>query len=155
MISERVWAVSVVCAFTLTVFPHVAHSVSVEFDAANVTLCGETAESASGSVCGFSIVARDVGPQVALLNSGRECIVSVRRGESVEIRVSIRNMTGPFTVAVYALGRSGGSGNVSLPVDRTTVAPRVPTEALTRLKLHGTAHGTPIVLQRGSVTESG
>lgn len=90
-----------------------------EFGRAEVALCGEPAPPASSSVCGFCVVARDDGPQVAFTTRPPACIVCVRRGEEVAVAVPVRGVTEPFSVTAEATLVAGEQAEVSLSLGGT------------------------------------
>ncbi|MCX7826703.1 MAG: hypothetical protein N2689_14265, partial [Verrucomicrobiae bacterium] len=82
------------------------------YASAEVRLCNEPAPPPSPSVCGFSLIAGDKGPQVAVL--GRAGFVAcVRPREDVCVTIPTGECAGNFTVTVEATA-TGGEAEVSL-----------------------------------------
>ena len=65
-----------------------------EFEPIRIALCGEPAPPASASICGFSLVARGDGPQVALMHPARTLVASLRRDEDVDAVVDLLRRAG-------------------------------------------------------------
>lgn len=84
------------------------------FAAVEMSLGGEPAPPPSASVCGFSIVARDRGPQVAILEPERALTASVASGEDVRISIPLRNVKSLLRVRAEALLVHGEEAEISL-----------------------------------------
>lgn len=72
---------------------------AVRFGPAAVWLDGRAAPRASLAVCGFSLIAGEEGPQVAVTGHPSRLVVSLFAGETVEISVPVQ-ATGGATIAV-------------------------------------------------------
>jgi hypothetical protein len=86
------------------------------FGPAEVTLDGAAGPAASMSVCGFRLVARDAGPQVAVLEPAA-VIASLQQNEEAGLSIPIRLLKGPFTVSAQAALVEGERAEVSLSLD--------------------------------------
>jgi len=87
-----------------------------EFGPAEVQICGRPAPPASGSVCGFSVVADKLGPQIAFTRRPTSCLTALRAGEEVEIAAAIRGVSGPCTIAVEASADASCEADVSVAI---------------------------------------
>jgi len=87
-------------------------------------LAGEPAPPASAEVCGLRIIARDSGPQVAVMETAKMFTVSVRRDEDVRFVIPVENFAKPLqaTAELFVTGAAQAEVELSLggkPVVRT------------------------------------
>ena len=80
-------------------------------------LNGRPAPAASSSVCGFSLIAHDSGPQVAMLGRRDGFTVCLRAGEKVAAATPVRTGARTFTAMAEVVLRSGKEAEVVLSVD--------------------------------------
>ena len=78
-----------------------------------VMLAGEVT-AASATSCGFSLVAKAAGPQVAVLEPARELVVAVDRGEEVRIALPVKCAGESLHLAVDASLTDGAEADVEL-----------------------------------------
>ena len=110
-----------------------------------IALSGRPAPATSSAVCGFALIARETGPQVAVV--GPDLLASIRPDEEVSIAVEVRGLTGPFSLAGRATLTAGAGAAVSLSLDggksvRATLRPG----RQTRLELTDQPAGRPVVV---------
>jgi len=84
----------------------------LQFSRPRITLSGRPAPTPSSAICGFALVARKTGPQVALV--GRSLLVSIRPDEEVGLAVEVRLVAGPFSLAGQATLTDGAGAKASL-----------------------------------------
>jgi len=142
-----------------------------EFGRAEVVLCGEPAPPRSSSVCGFSVVAPEAGPQIAFTERPPACIVCVRGGEEVVIAVAVRGVPGPFRATARAtLGGTGwhwrhasgtrpvahGQGTeVALSLGGDSTSGRVLQEGTIQLEVSGQGNSEGVELSLTTSVETG
>jgi hypothetical protein len=78
---------------------------------------GEPAPPPGASVCGFSLIAGETGPQVALLGPENRLVACTKDGEEIGIEIPIGNILKPFSVSLKATLLSGEEVSLSLSVD--------------------------------------
>ena len=101
---------------------------------AAVALCGEPAPPPSSASCGFSLIAHDTGPQVAVL--GRTgFIASVGGTEAAVVSVPVRNLDGPFTVSADVTLVHGEGLELVLAAGENEVCRNVRDEGRVRLEV--------------------
>ena len=119
---------------------------------------GEAAPPASAPAAGFSLVAREQGPQVAVMETARTWTASVGPGEDVRLVVPVKNVSEPLRILADAVVVRGTRAEVELSlgperVQRTASlgdAVALATEAV------DAGAGAEIVLSaRGSDAETG
>jgi len=126
-----------------------------EFRPVRVSVCGQPPPPASASHCGFSLVARSEGPQVALMAPARRLVVGVRANEQVEVAIEVRGLAGPFTVAAKATLIEGDKAEVGLSVHQpVTVREVAPGETL-QLEASGHAGAEPVVVCLRTTAKAG
>ena len=92
-----------------------AAAEAARFGPAEITLGGQAAP-ASATVCGFAVVAREAGPQVALVGPAA-FVACVRQGEEAAVAVPIQGVIGPFTISAEATVLTGQKAAVELVID--------------------------------------
>ena len=102
-----------------------------------VSLCGAPAPPASAAACGFSLVAGELGPQLALMEAAGAFTVSVESGEEVCLTIPAKNLVEPVKIIAEATVLSGTEAEVELSLggerirrtikDGTSVALETPT----------------------------
>ncbi len=117
------------------------------FGPAELSLCGQAAPAPSASVCGFTLIARDSGPQVALMGPPRGIVASVRQGEVIAIAVPVQGLTGPFTITAKAAALGPDGVEVGLSVSGETESRAVLLEGTTQLELSSVADGTGLTVR--------
>ena len=122
---------------------------------AAVILGGEAAP-ASAAVCGFAVVARESGPQVALLGP-TAFIACVRQGEEAAVAVPVQGVAGPFTISAEATVLAGRKPSVELTAGTQTTERALSCGESARLALQGNATGQGCVVRlrtRGDAGEA-
>jgi hypothetical protein len=94
---------------------------SPRFGKITTRLAGQPAPPASASTCGFSLIASDAGPQVAVMQLANTCTVSVRQGETVDFGIPVENLAVPMRVSLQAAILYGQQAEVSLAIDEKQV----------------------------------
>ena len=126
-----------------------------EFGRAEVILCGEPSPPRSSSVCGFSMVAREAGPQIAFTERPPACIVCVRGGEEVVVAVAVRGVPGPFRATARATARAGQDTKVTLSLGGENASGRVLQEGTIQLEVSGKGNAQGIKMSLKTSGESG
>ncbi len=101
---------------------------------AEVTLCGKPAPPPSDSVCGFSVIARDDGPQVALTATRKAFIAAVRRNEDVCIAIPIQGAFKQCTVSAQATALTPGKAEVSLSLGENAACKKTLADGTVQLE---------------------
>jgi hypothetical protein len=138
------------------------------FTPPRVLLSDRAAPKPSSAACGFALIAGKSGPQAAIM--GPDMLTSIRAGETVEIVVEARQLSGPFSVSVTANLTCGSAAVVSLaagkaaPIERKLqagletslelVSGKADGRTVIRLKVRG-APGEAAVRWRGLRLRSG
>jgi hypothetical protein len=76
----------------------------------------QPAQVSSGSAFGFVVLSTGQGPQWALMPRARRGVASLRPGEEMLLTLPIKNLAGPATFSIQAVGRRG-TVEVSLSFD--------------------------------------
>ncbi|NUQ62295.1 MAG: NPCBM/NEW2 domain-containing protein [Pirellulales bacterium] len=86
------------------------------FDACAVSFGGEPAPPPSAAAGGFAMIARQTGPQVAVMETARKWSADIAPGEDVRLVVPVRNSVEPLRIAcdVRCGGSSGAEVGLSL-----------------------------------------
>ena len=100
---------------------------------AQVTLCGEPAPPPSSSVCGFSLIARGEGPQVAAMGRS-EFVACLREGEEVRIEIPVNGRMGSTKIAVETV-LVEGEAEVVLSLNGTNENRALLPQGATRLEI--------------------
>jgi len=82
---------------------------------ATVTLAGRPAPEASASSCGFSLIAHDAGPQVAVLGD-TGFVAAMTGSEDAAVSVPVRNLRGAVRVCAEVALVHGGEAEACLSV---------------------------------------
>ena len=77
-----------------------AAAAQPQFTPPKIALCGKPAPAPSSAVCGFALIARKAGPQVAVI--GPALLASIRPDEEVTVGVEVRELEQPFILSVRA-----------------------------------------------------
>jgi len=117
-----------------------------EFGPVRLTLCGEPAPPASSTHCGFSLVARSEGPQVALMSPLRRLVVSARENEQVEVAIEIRGLAGQFTLRAKATVVGGDRAEVGLSAGQPATVREVAPGETVQLDASGHAATQPVTI---------
>lgn len=94
---------------------------SPNIGAISTTLAGQPAPPASANTCGFSLIASEDGPQVAVMQLANICTVSVRQDETVHFGIPVENIAAPLRISVEAAIVYGQQAEVSLALDEKQV----------------------------------
>ncbi len=89
---------------------------TAECGPATVYFDGKPAPPPSASVCGFSVIAADTGPQLALIGD-KALLLSVRGSEAVCVSIPVRHTGGAIRAEVQAQLVSGSAAQVSLSAE--------------------------------------
>ena len=92
-------------------------STAPEFGASHLSFNNEFAPPCSASVCGFSLVAGETGPQVAFLGPLNTMVACIQDGEEIRVEIPVGNILKPFSLSVEAKLVSGKDIRVSLSLD--------------------------------------
>jgi len=105
------------------------------FGPAEITFSGRPAGPLSSSVCGFAVVTRGAGPQVAVTGRPSSFIAGVRGNERVGVSVPCRNTTGRVSVTVEVRLTFGDEAEVELSVGGRRVVERLRRGRSVKLKV--------------------
>lgn len=92
------------------------------FGNSTITLAGEAAPPRSAEAGGFSLIARETGPQVAVLEMARMLTVSVDRAEEVRWVIPINNVVEPVHILADVCVIGTGQAQVELSLGEQRVA---------------------------------
>lgn len=104
--------VALTAMFGLPVEP--AGAAMPQFGEPRLELGGSPAPEVSLPVCGFRVVARDEGPQVAITEHPPGLLASLRAGEEVELSVRIGGLEGPIKAEATAILLEGQPAEAGL-----------------------------------------
>ncbi len=100
------------------------------FGAVGVTINGENAPRSCEAAGGWSLIARESGPQVAVMEPARTLTISAERGEEVRLVIPIRNIVEPLWVSAEVAVVGGTQVEVELSVgDKKIVRQIAPGES--------------------------
>jgi len=91
------------------------------FGSSAIAFDGEAAPPASAAAGGFALVAREKGPQVAVMETARTWTVSVDRGEEVRLVVPVGSVVEPLRVMSDVLVVRGSRAEVELSLGEQQV----------------------------------
>jgi hypothetical protein len=91
-----------------------ASALPLKFDQADVLLNGSPAPLASCSICGLRVIAPAAGPQIAVTEQLPTAMISLRRGEQVEIVVPVHGLEKSAKLTAKAALTEGRQAEVSL-----------------------------------------
>jgi len=111
------WAPSVLFGAIVFCAADQSDAAPPKFGQAEISLNGKPAPPASSSVCGFTLVARPEGPQIALTKQPPSLLASLHPGEQAAVAVPIRGVAGPFSVTARAALFPPQEAEVSLSLD--------------------------------------
>ena len=106
------------------------------FSPVSVSLAGRAAPPLSASACGFSMIAAESGPQVAVMEPAKAFTVSVGRGEDVRFVISISNVLEPLRIVAEVAVIRGEQAEVELSIGGKRTVRRV-------------SSGSPLLLAAG------
>ena len=92
------------------------------FGSSTVSLAGEEAPSATSAAGGFSLIARETGPQVAVMETARAFTVSVDHGEEVRLVVPVKNVVEPLRIMADVSVVCGTQAEVELSLGDARVS---------------------------------
>ena len=118
-------------------------------------LCGKRAPEPSSSVCGFSLIAHETGPQIAVLGEAGRFTVSLLDGEEVCATVPVRNARKPFTATVQVALVHGREAEVRLSVDAGATSHAVLRDGTAKLEVSGTGDAESFMLRCETRATSG
>ncbi len=141
-----------VCVCLSTAIPSAA---APDFGSPEITLCGEAAPKPSSSACGFTLIASGVGPQIAVMGqeksgvvaSPQSVVVSLRRGEFVDIAVPIKGASGAVTVTGEVVALSGQGGEIAMALGEKTETRKLTRPGSIRFKVAGESAGKAVMLR--------
>ena len=84
------------------------------FKPVEVSFSGEPAPPTSTAACGFSMIAQQSGPQVAVMETARTFTASVHRDEEVRFVIPVDNIVEPLRVSAEVSVIGGGQADVEL-----------------------------------------
>jgi hypothetical protein len=85
-----------------------------QFETVKTTINGKPAPALSADACGFSLIAGEAGPQVAVMASDKTCTVSVRRDEGVRFDIPLKNVSAPLRITAAVDIMHGQQAEVGL-----------------------------------------
>ncbi len=109
------------------------------FGTITTTLAGQPAPPPSTNTSGFSLVASEDGPQVAVMQLANTCTVSVRRDETVHFGIPVEIVGAPLRILVEAAIVYGQRAEVSLAIDEKQVTRTVEVGDGVTLELEGSS----------------
>ena len=95
------------------------------FGAIATSLAGEAAPPSSADVCGFSLIAGESGPQVAVMEPAGTFTVSVRRDEDVRFVIPVKNISEPLRIVAEVAIVHGKGAEVELAIGGKRVTRRL------------------------------
>ncbi len=110
-----------------------------------ISFCGRPAPKPSSSVCGFSIIAEDKGPQLAVMKPAAMLAAAIREEEYLRISIPVSNIHNDLTLEAKARLTHGSAAEIQLsdgthtvqheikdntPVELALTVPPVPTAEL-------------------------
>jgi len=101
--------------------------------AVSAVLSGDGPELVSGEVGGLSIIARPVGPQLALMRGANMFTASVEAGEHVRVEMPLWSAGRRVRVVAEVQRRSGGDAEVALSIGDQTASQKLDHDALCEL----------------------
>ena len=117
------------------------------FGPAEIAFSGRAAGPASSSVCGFVVVTRGAGPQVALIKRPPSFLAAVRGDEHVSVSVPCRGAAGRVSVTVEVCLTFGGQAEVELSVGDRRSTQRLHRGRSVKLKADYQATAAPVVIR--------
>jgi hypothetical protein len=116
------------------------------FQPAEVTLNGAAAPPASLPVCGFRLVARDAGPQLAVMEPAA-MLASLEAGEEVAVAIPVQCAAGPASVSVDVALVEGSAAEVGLSLGQQARTERLQPGRPLRLGAAGAGGSLKIVMR--------
>lgn len=95
------------------------------FGPITTSLSGELAPASSTNACGFSLIAAESGPQVAVMESTGTFTASLRRDEDVRISIPVKNISAPLRFAAEVAVVHGKQAEVQLAIGGQRVTRRI------------------------------
>ena len=119
------------------------------FDPMSILFNGESAPPPSLPVCGFSLIAKDDGPQIALMEPANTLLACVRTGETIDIIIPVHASQKSITVTAEAELVFGESTAVCLSLDDANLCKRVLEGGISKLTVtsQGKDDGLNIILR--------
>ena len=111
------WTCPLLPALVGVLLSSAAVEAAVQFAPAEVSLDGEPGQPSSASAFGFVLVARDQGPQVAVMARRGACLASVRPGEEAALAIPVKGIAGEVVMTARATNVARGPAEVSLSPD--------------------------------------
>ncbi len=108
--------------------PRVAH-----FGTVKASLAGNPAPPSSDNVCGFSLIAKESGPQVAVMEPANTFTISVRRDEDVRLAIPVKNVVDPLRIIADVSVVYGSQAEVGLEIGGKRVTRTVHSGSSTAL----------------------
>ena len=118
-----------------------------EFGPCRITFGGKPAPPPSASVCGFSLVAAAHGPQVAVMAPAGRLLAAAGQGETVEVAIAVRGLTGPFGVKARATIAQGDQAEATLSVGQPGKTQPAAVRGTVQLEATGQATGQEVVVR--------
>jgi cytochrome c553 len=116
------------------------------FQPADVTLDGVAAPAASLPVCGFRLVARDAGPQLAVMEPAA-MLASLEAGEEVAVALPVQCAAGPSSVSADVALVEGNAAEVGLSLGQQSRTERLQPGRSLRLDAAGAGGSAQIVMR--------
>lgn len=132
---------------TWSLAPLPLHAEPPRFGQAEVTLCGRPAPAPSASVCGFSLIARNDGPQVALIGPARSFLVDARAWEEAVLTIPVQGVTGVCAATAEVASVEGEGTEVGLAVNGKETRATVPRDGQVRLEAQGQVAGGAVIVR--------
>ncbi len=95
------------------------------FGAVTTSFAGQPAPALSADAAGFSLLAAEAGPQVAVMESARMCTVGLRPEEDVRFVIPVQNVSQPLRVVADIALVYGEAAEVELSIGDKRVTRRV------------------------------
>ncbi len=95
------------------------------FGAITTSLAGEPAPASSANVCGFSLIAGESGPQVAVMKPAGTFTAGVRHDEDVRFVIPVENVIEPLRITAEVAVVYGKQAEVQLSIGGKRVTRRV------------------------------
>jgi len=120
--------------------------------AVTASLDGDPAPAASAEVCGLRIIARDSGPQVAVMETARMFTVSVRPDEDVRFVIPVENVVKPLQAIAQVCVTGEGEADVAISLGGEPVVRRLhsgESALLATEPIEGAKEATIVLTTRG------
>ena len=135
--------------------PHLCEAPSGPFRQMGTVPFFQPVKNRSWSACGFVLLADAQGPQVAVMSPAGGVAVCVRGGESVEVSVPIKNVSGAFSISARVDLLAGDAARVGLALDGQSPLRTVKADEALTLRIDAQESRGNATLRMKTAAESG